>query len=448
MSLTSKPMWLQGMFMRPQHFQQLGRYVDALVDARVTGTRAFSWGVRELQFDPNLLRVSKLAIERCVAIMPDGLPIALPDQGTPPSSLDISADVRDRVVSLAVPVHAGDGIVLAAKGDEVAAMRYRRDSFAVRDTTEPNAEKVPIEIGRLNLSLVLDDAPRDDFVTLPLARIGEVDRDGAVRLDDTFAPPCLDVQAAPGLRQVLKELGALLHSRGEALASQVDPLRSQGEGGALLEFLMLQTINRYEPLIAHFDRTPGLHPEIVYRDLVALAGEVGTFTTPRRRAPDLPPYDHRDLGGCFRAALQAIRLALANVQEQAAVALPLQKSRYGIWISPVSDRSLLDEARFVLAVSADVHPEELRTGVPSRLKLGPVEEIRDLANLQLPGIPLQPLATVPRELAYRANAVYFELNTRAEIWRRMATSAAFAVHVSGDYPNLRIEFWAIRGESS
>lgn len=43
-------------------------------------------------------------------------------------------------------------------------------------------------------------------------------------------------------------------------------------------------------------------------------------------------------------------------------------------------------------------------------------------------------------------AVYFELDRTGELWRGLVRSAAFAFHVSGDYPDLHLEFWAIRGK--
>ncbi len=35
-----------------------------------------------------------------------------------------------------------------------------------------------------------------------------------------------------------------------------------------------------------------------------------------------------------------------------------------------------------------------------------------------------------------------------ELWRSLTRSAAIALHVSGDYPDLHFELWAIRGQSA
>ena len=41
--------------------------------------------------------------------------------------------------------------------------------------------------------------------------------------------------------------------------------------------------------------------------------------------------------------------------------------------------------------------------------------------------------------------VYFELDRGSPHWQLMQNSGGFAIHVSGDFPNLRLELWAIRG---
>ncbi|MBI3228688.1 MAG: type VI secretion system baseplate subunit TssK, partial [Burkholderiales bacterium] len=38
---------------------------------------------------------------------------------------------------------------------------------------------------------------------------------------------------------------------------------------------------------------------------------------------------------------------------------------------------------------------------------------------------------------------YFELDRGSEFWK-MLTAAGFAMHVAGDFPGLKMEFWAIR----
>jgi type VI secretion system protein ImpJ len=100
---------------------------------------------------------------------------------------------------------------------------------------------------------------------------------------------------------------------------------------------------------------------------------------------------------------------------------------------------------FVLAVGAELSPEVIRKRFPEQVKVGPVEQIRQLVNLQLPGIALRPMPVAPRQIPYHAGFTYFELDKGSEFWKQMEGSGGFAFHVAGQVPGLELEFWAIRG---
>jgi type VI secretion system protein ImpJ len=55
------------------------------------------------------------------------------------------------------------------------------------------------------------------------------------------------------------------------------------------------------------------------------------------------------------------------------------------------------------------------------------------------------LPVAPRQIPFYAGASYFELDRNSPHWQQMQASGGFAIFVSGDFPNLRMELWAIRG---
>ena len=71
MSLTSRPLWMEGMFIRPQHLQQQQRYTEDLVERRIAWVQGSGWGLSEVALDRDLLRLGKLGVTSCRAIMPD-----------------------------------------------------------------------------------------------------------------------------------------------------------------------------------------------------------------------------------------------------------------------------------------------------------------------------------------------------------------------------------------
>src|SRR5207247_1710166 len=143
----------------------------------------------------------------------------------------------------------------------------------------------------------------------------------------------------------LNELEGLLHHRAEALAGRVS---DAGRGAAeIADFLLLQTVNRYEPLVAHLAKLPGLHPEDLYRVLVGIAGELATFTTSGKRPPPFPEYRHEALRETFAPVMTSLRESLSMVLEQTAIPIPLVEKKFGIRVATIADRSLLTTAAFV-----------------------------------------------------------------------------------------------------
>ena len=127
------------------------------------------------------------------------------------------------------------------------------------------------------------------------------------------------------------------------------------------------------------------------------------------------------------------------------VAIPLQEKRHGVRVGPITDRGLLRASQFVLTARADMPNEQLRRSFPPQVKIGAVEHISQLVNVALPGIAVRPLPVAPRQIPFHAGATYFELDSGSPHWQQMQSSGAFAIHVSGEFPGLTLELWAIRG---
>lgn len=442
MSWNSKVVWSEGMLLQPQHLQQHDRYLQTALEARVGALRPYSWGFSSLKIDEQQLALGKLAVLSCSAVLPDGTPLNLPADDELPAPIAIPEDARNTLVVLALPLRrpgipeVGDSSSL----DNFA--RYRTSEYEVWDSNGEDNSAL-MQVGKFRLRLALESDVANAYASLGVARIVERRADNRVVLDPEYCPPCLDYRAATRLGAFADELVGLLHQRGKALS---DRLCQPGAGGAaeIADFLMLQLINRVEPLFAHLATMTGLHPEELYRTMVQLAGELATFSRPDKHAVQYPAYRHDRLRESFAPVVEDLRRALSMVMDAHAIPIPLEQRQYGIRVAVMRDPELLKSASFVLAVSAQMPPEAVRSGFPPKVKIGTVEKIRDLVNLQLPGISLRPLPVAPRQLPYHAGYTYFELDRGSDMWKQLATSAGFAMHVAGEFPGLQMQFWAIR----
>ncbi|CAM3797574.1 Type VI secretion system baseplate subunit TssK [Bordetella sputigena] len=439
---NNKIVWSEGMLLQQQHLQQHDRYWRNYIDGRL-GRAPRCWGFSKLEVDEHQLALGKLALLACEGIMPDGTPFCLPLDDDPPMARDVPEDARDALAVLALPL-ARPGTPEAAGDDaEAAHARYRIAECTVHDSNADADQDALVQVGRLRLRLAFEQEVAEGHAVLGVVRILERRSDGTVVLDRAYCPPVIDCRAAPRLTRFMDELVGLLGQRGAALANRL--VRPNTHGAAeIAEFLLLQLVNRAEPLFAHLASAGGLHPEHLYREMLRLAGELACFSQGDRRPPKLPPYRHDGLDACFQPLMEYLRRALSAVIEPQAIPIPLEEGQFGMRVGRIPDVGLLRTASFVLAAGADLPADALWASLPAKLKVGPVEKIHDLVTLQLPGIALRTLPVAPRQLPFHANRCYFALDAGDELWADLPVSAGIALHVAGDFPGLRLELWAIR----
>jgi len=444
MSENNKVVWSEGMFLQPHHFQQHDRYIEGLVEARSGHLRPYAWGLTELAVDEQLLALGKFALRQCRGVLADGTPFAVPEETESPVPLEVPDETKNTVVYLALPARRA-GLAETDNGQDSASFaRYAEKELEVRDSNAGSDTTAPVRTGRLRLRFVLEGTDVGAYSYLGVGRIVERRADGQVVLDDTYIPPCLDCRASARLSGFLTEVTGLLRHRAEELSVR---LVNPGRGGVaeVADFLLLQIVNRSEPVYAHLSGLEDVHPETFYRLALHLAGELATFTAARKRPPLFPLYRHPNLTETFAPLMAELRRSLGMVLEQNAIPIPIQETKYGIRVAAVPDRQLYRTAAFILAVNAQMPAETIRTGFPSQTKIGPVEKIRDLVNLHLPGVGLRALPVAPRQIPYHAGFTYFELDRSGDMWKSLETSGGCAIHIAGDYPGLELEMWAIRG---
>ena len=444
MPWNNKVIWTEGLFLQPQHFQQHDRFWERHVEGRTRPLLSHAWGFVVLEIDRSALTLGKVQIAAARGIFPDGTPFDFPGEDAPPLALDVPDDLKDEVIVLAVPVRrpGSEETDLENKAEHALA-RFAVGELDLRDSNSSSNESALVQVGHLRMRLMRKRDATDAYATLGLTQVVERRADNQVVLSNAYIPPMLHAGGDTVLAGYVRELHGLLHQRGEALSGRLSQL---GRGGVaeIADFLLLQTINRYEPLFAHFVSHPLLHPERLYSVCIQLAGELATFGNTATRTAAFPEYQHDMLEQTFAPVIMHLRRSLSMVLEQSAVPIELQDRRYGVKVAIIADLQLVKTASFVLAVAAQIPDELVRTNFPNQVKIGPVDRIRDLVNLQLPGIPLRPLPVAPRQIPFHAGNNYFELERGGELWKQLERSGHLAMHIGGEFPGLQMEFWAIR----
>lgn len=443
MSLDSKVIWSEGMFLNPQHFQQQERYIERLIQDKCSAFGAYGWGMHDFQIDHQLLKLGKVSVLNAAGIFPDGTPFSFPDVDEPPAVFEVPENIHNTVLYLCLPVKRPGAVDIIADQQSQGLARYYSHAQETGDATSDSGDKISMDVGKLRFRLMLETDDLSGYNCIGLLRIAESREDKNVLLDDNYIASCLNVAKSPRLSGFLAELIGLLHHRGEAIAGRLADTH-QGGTAEIADYMMLQLINRLEPMANHMASMNGLHPVDLFAEVLQMVGELSTFVSKNKRAPEFPPYLHDNLQQTFTPVFSALRNCLTMVYEQSAIPLQLVEKKYGIRVAEIADRSLIGSALFVISARADVPEDTLRQHLPAQIKIGPVERIRQLVNAAMPGIALKPMPVAPRQIPFHTGFSYFQLDPVNEFWKELKHSGGFALHIGGDFPGLEIEFWAIR----
>ncbi len=443
MSTRNRVIWSEGLFIKPQHFQQQFRHTESQISAKFSSISEYLYGLMSLEINTEYLNFGRISLVSASGVTPDGTCFDFPLLDDLPSPLDVAdASAANQIVYLAIPLHE-DSVKEITWADDLGHSRYKADSQLARDIHSKDGDDVQIDVAKVNLRLMLEREDRSAYSTLPIARILEKRQDGSVVLDPDFMPCSMTVATIPYLHRFVGEMSGLMRERAKNISQR---LGAPGQSGVaeVTDFMLLQVLNRVHQWFSHLSRLRILHPERLYEALLQVASELITYTNDSRLPPLFPPYEHDKPQLSFAPLIYSLQQSLSTVLEPRAVAIPLEKRKFGLMGAAITDRTLLESADFVIAVRADLPLDTLRKQFVQQTKVASVERIRDLISLQIPGIPLISLPVAPRQLPYHAGFTYFQLDRNSENWSMLNESNGFAFHVAGDIPNIDLQFWAIR----
>ena len=440
MNKAEKVVWTEGMFLRPHHFQRTESFLQSHIREWGTLQRPYLWGFLDLEFDEAMLRQGRIALSYASGLLPDGTPFSFRHG---PAPLDIPDNLTNSRVALALPARRGgrEGVIFSESPDSLA--RYVAFEEEVDDDNAIAVGAAALQFGRLRLKLMLESELSAEWTAIGVAEVIEKRNDNQVRLNSGYIPPMLNAINSISLYGLLNDMQGLLQQRSQQMSQR---LRQPGRFNTseTVEFMLLALNNRHIGSVTHLRTLPLLHPEALWRDWLAFATELTTWLPQRMPETALPVYDHDNLAGCFGKLMAMLRQGLSLVMEENAVQLPLSERSHGLNVATVLESLMVREFGFVLAVKASVPGDMLQTHFPAQMKIAPVNKIRDLVQLQLPGMVLRAMPVAPPQIPWHAGYSYFELEKGGELWKEMEKSGAFALHLAGDFPGLDMEFWAIR----
>jgi type VI secretion system protein ImpJ len=444
--------WHEGMFLLPQQMQAAERFGMHHLYLSHKWDLHHDWGLRAIDLDEAALANFRFAVRSLKARLPDGTLVAVPEDGTL-AAVDLKPGFeRGNLVTvyLAVPrLHLGRPNVrepeaapakpapaAAGAAKEAGQMRYVLASEEIEDENlSDNAHPVPVRL--LNLRLLLSTEDHSGYEVLAIARVQKpATADATPQLDRNYIPPLLacdawSVLAADILQDIYHRIGTKVEKLASKMVTRGITFDSRsGEDPRIIS--ELRVLNEAYALLGTLAHAQGIHPLPAYLELCRLVGQMAIFNA-TRKAPELPRYDHDDLGGCFYRVMQYLKESeppevTYQEREFEGQELRMQVSLEPEWLQPawemfVGVDSPLPTEQSVLLLT--------RMGKLD-MKIGSAQRVNDIFEYGAAGLKFTHCASPPRALPLRPGLVYLQINreSQQQEWKHVQQSRTLAFRLN------------------
>ena len=446
MANIHRVLWGEGVFLRPQHFQQQALYSEWLGQNAARLARSYPWGVAGIEIDQDALSAGTLRANHITAMLPDGAIMDAPaNEPLPPTrNLNEIPNVgTETIVYLCLPaLNAYGGNSLEPGQIPVRPTRYSIEQVPLSDLYTGGLE-TEIAALRANSVLMTLNENRDGYASVPIARL-QKSSTGTWRQDEEFIPPLIDINASDALHRMLRRLLDILFVKSQALGGMHrERAKSVAEYSTsdIASFWLLHTTNRSFPALSHM-LAHANHPETLYLALAQLAGELLTFST-TLTLNAIPPYDHNNLTDTFGKLDVLIRELLDTVISARYMVIPLENPKASFYIGRLNSERLLENVDFYLSVESELPAVQVIETVPLKFKVGSPDDVEKILNSALPGVRLAHAGQTPAAIPVRVGNHYFSLEPHGQIFERMLKSRSICLYVPQTLIQLKLELIAV-----
>lgn len=445
MNIKQSIFWHQGLFLQPQHFQQLEMHQRFSREPFVRMLNPYPWGIEQLEVAQPALG-NRMAEVRSLRLL-------LQDQTylEYPGNVVLAARSFEKIwadpelpLNVYLAMHrlsaSQANVTVVDSMAQVADVRTRFASLsnpgqAVDVYSGQGQAMMPTVMHVARLVFEHELASLDDHDVVPIMRLMlEGDQ---VRVAAQHVPAAVCLGASSFLGSVLRDIRDDMLGRLRQLEEYKSP-RGVNTEDLDANFLMMmqavQVLNRHVPALTHLLETGAVHPWHVYGQLRQCVGELSTFShrfdvygRMLNRDDGLPAYDHTDQGVCFVRARDIISQLLSEIAvgPEFHVALALQGDVFNGVIPP---EYFVNRHRFYLILQSEATRDIDVRELLGTARLAASDAISDLIDHALPGIELIELPGPPQGLPRRSDARYFRVEQMSAGWEQIQQSGAISFY--------------------
>jgi type VI secretion system protein ImpJ len=437
--------WYEGLFLRPHHFQAADRHLAELLHTSLEFDQPYGYGIRSIEIDAGRLSESRFAVQALRARMGDGTVIDLDVGQKQLDEIDLEPAFRKRssvLVYLALPrMQLGVPNVGVKQSETTGAQvevgtipRYHQVTLNLQDESR-GGNVQPIQFKRPHWYLLTEDQEREGYEVLPLARVERTSaQSGRARIDREYIPPALSTDAWPGLGDdiiratadilatKIKDMGAQIANRGVTFDSR--------EPGDLARLLMLDRLFESHAGINVLTSALGVHPFVAYAEMAKTVGRLAIFVD--RTIPEIPPYNHDDLGSVFHKLMDLIKTRVNALRPYEFEQRYFVGMGQGMQVA-LDTRWLESNWQWYVGVhKGELTDQECQELLSGKLdwKLGSRRQVESLFTKGAEGLSLAPLQRLPRALPVSRDWVYFEVSRGNEAWKAVQSDQSLAMRLN------------------
>lgn len=439
-------LWGEGLFLRPQHFQQQALFFESSIAQGLRQMHGNPWGIRRSSLDADALRSGQLRLHALELVFRDGTQVDAPGGNPLPLARNLAnlpqSGARTVVYACLPALNAFGGNSAEGDGDTARPPRYLTARSMVADlyTDALEAEVTGLHA---NVRLMIEEENRDGHLCVAVGRIAK-NANGSWEIEPDFIPPLVDIAGSPHLGMLTRRLLDILLVKSQSLAARHrEKVKSVVEYGTsdIASFWLLHTVNRTFPLLNHLAATPA-HPEALYGLLAQLCGELLTFSSERTLA-DIPAYRHESLTTVFDHLDALIRELLETVVSNRYALIPLVNTKPSFFVGRLDSERLVENVDYYLSIASELPTTQILDMAPLKLKAGSPDDLEKILNSALPGVRLVHATQTPAALPVRVGNHYFILEPQGPIFERMRKARSICIYVPQALLELKLELFAV-----
>jgi type VI secretion system protein ImpJ len=419
------------------HLYYLQDYFENLVHKRATLQAQLMWGFTNLALDLSGIAAGRIGLGMAAGMMPDGTSFSMPDQHQLPLAVTIKQDSQE---------NNEDVMVYFAILNKQSVEKQRSERYYVHNQNMDGKDFLTL---KPKFTLIVGKKNIINYTTLPIARIKQILPNGTLLLDENFLFPVYHIHNSPSLILKIKNIYSTVQLAARSLAERcVLSVQSGNQLGAThIDSELLGVYNHFQLYLQRVLKDPYLHPQDVYYQLTQFYGLLSTYLNQDKVPKEIEAYNHDNMAFVFADIIDELHRQFMTPLDLSAKQCELKVGPLSAYYSQDLKAHVLLNFYFILVVSADVPMENIKRYLPGQCKISAPSEIDEHIRSMSTAVKLIPLPAVPPHIPYYHGATYFEIPQDEEFrnaWEIIDAEGQIAIHITGDYPGLRMQLWLIK----